>query len=217
MGFLKKLKPTSNASRNITVRPKLFSYTSTPSKLLLGIASKTGRSAHGRSICATKGAAATRQVVRRINYLIRSKTLLFIAQLALTFRRRQLLALTFCLDGSVSLLQVNEGVRLFAFTFAAFRAKPSFKAYFTPLYSLIHFLKNTTRVSLLEAVPSKGAVYVRSSGSYATLISINMFTHTAIFRLPSNVTKAFSIYALVLLGSAGFKENRRFRNTKAGF
>jgi ribosomal protein L2 len=85
------------------------------------------------------------------------------------------------------------------------------------LFFKLHQLKTMTRICFLSALPSKKIQYIKSSGSYGTLIHLNMLNHTAIVKLPSGIKKIFSIYTLVSYGAVSLSIKKKICNTKAGF
>jgi ribosomal protein L2 len=74
-----------------------------------------------------------------------------------------------------------------------------------------------TKISYIEPYSTIGSKYVRSAGSFAIFINVNMDDHTSLIELPSGTHKAFSFYSLAFLGSVSMKEKEHFKNTKSGY
>ena len=105
------------------------------------------------------------------------------------------------------------------FGFNYFRMQRASSRDFTPqpnLFLLGH-INRLSRISLLELFPGAGIKYVRSSGSVAKLIKVDLNAHTAVVQLPSGVRKVFSVYSLASQGQVSLKDKKLTSCTKAGF
>jgi len=58
---------------------------------------------------------------------------------------------------------------------------------------------------------------VRSAGAQSRLLIIDKLTLTALVQLPSKVKKTISYYSHVLIGKIALAENKKHKNTKAGY
>lgn len=85
------------------------------------------------------------------------------------------------------------------------------------MFFVLGQLPKNKPVSLLEPLPTRGVVYVRSSGSAASILKMNSLTGTALLKLPSGVKKVLSTYSIGSLGSVSLIEKKKCHNTKAGF
>jgi len=215
--FLKKLKVTSNASRNIVKQKTKINLFFNKFKNLYRKFSNAGRNNTGKLVCRTKSSLNFKSRLPLINYTPRIKTFYFVVNLKLIPFTNKLTALVYNLSGGTSFLQLNENWKLFSFLYNKNQKAYSFKLFPNPTYSLIYQLNNIFKLSLLELVPGKGAQYARSPGTKAFLVKVNMLTHTATIRLPSGVKKIFSIYALVMIGAVALKNNNLLKNTCSGF
>lgn len=82
---------------------------------------------------------------------------------------------------------------------------------------LIMYLPKNKPISLTELLPYKGVQYIRSTGSFGTLLKMDLRVNTALIKLPSGVRKVFSTHALGSTGSIALPFNKDYKNNLAGF
>jgi ribosomal protein L2 len=82
---------------------------------------------------------------------------------------------------------------------------------------VVRQLPKNKPVSLLESLPGKGIQYVRSTGTKAVILKMDSRVSTALVKLPSGVKKVFSTFSIGSLGGVALPENRKTKNTSAGF
>tara|TARA_B110000483_G_scaffold138392_1_gene165407 strand:- start:2 stop:391 length:390 start_codon:yes stop_codon:yes gene_type:complete len=82
------------------------------------------------------------------------------------------------------------------------------------MFFVLGQLPKNKPVSLVEPLPTKGVVYVRSSGSSASILKMNSLTGTALLKLPSGVKKVLSTYSIGSLGSVSLVEKKSVKIQK---
>lgn len=216
--FLKKWKPCSNASRNVSKINSKWYTNHLLKNLLFTRKSNSGRSSlTGRTIIRTKASLKRTLKLPVINYKMRTKEPTFISSLKLTPFSSKLLSLVVLSSGALTYLPALDTTRMFSLVcFNGSRAKYMRRrtaCSFTLLFSALRLKK----ISNLETVPGRGVQYVRSAGCSARVVSVDKSTHSALVRLPSGVRKFFSIHSLALPGPSALKVKRKLTNTRSGF
>jgi len=215
--FLRKIRYTSGASRNITKLTSSWFSHKRFNPLTWRKYSLAGRGHFGRIVTWTKGTIRTRLRFPRINYNFRDTTVAIVSTFYLIPFQNKLVALCFLASGSVTYLQSTTQFNLLTLVKFPDRLKKKSQSLLNPTISVMMYIKLLSRVSLLELYPGSGVQYVRSSGSFAKFIKIDWATHTTLMVLPSGVRKSFSLYSLGSVGAVSLKNKRLVRNTKAGF
>ena len=214
--FLKKLPITSNASRNIKFVTLNFPFWKKISALGYTQSSRAGRTNSGKITCRTKTHIMKKRKIN-INYNFRFKSFLFIGALKLLPFSNKLIALVYSSNGGLFFLPLTVKWKLFMFLYKKTQNINIRNFFPHPNFIWVFSLLNGQKVSFLELTPGRGIQYVRSSGTVATFIKLNIINHTAIFKLPSGVKKVISIYSYVSYGNVSLKEKRLIRNTRAGY
>jgi len=215
--FLRKIRYTSGASRNITKLTSSWFSHKRFNFLTWRKYSKAGRGHFGRIVTWTKGRLRRRLRFPIINYNFRSKVVSIVSTFYLIPFQNKLVALCFLASGSVMYLQTTTQFKLFSLINFPLTRKRKDLTVLTPTIGVLMYIKLLSRVSLLELYPGAGIQYVRSSGSFAKFIKVNWAAHTTLLVLPSGVRKSFSLYSLASVGAVSLKNKRLVRNTKAGF
>ena len=217
--FLKKVKVTSNGSRNIKKLTSLWLDKSRFSRLTWRKKSQAGRTSSGRISVWTKGSLKTKLILPRINYSLRSRTISLVSTFKLIPFQNKLVALAFTSSGGISYLPAPDSYKIFSLLYFPIRFRSAQLEDFwrNPTLFLLFRIKRLSQVSLLELFPGAGIKYIRSSGSTGKLISFDYDNHTAVVQLPSGVRKIFSIYSIASMGSVSLSEKKYTANTKAGY
>ena len=215
--FLKKLRVTSNASRNIRKPELLYPLPFFFSKLALSPLSRSGKGHSGRILCYTKKSYKIKHRIPHLNYSFYPVFLSFIVNFYLNPKPQKLLSLVATLDGGFTFLQLADKHQLFNYLYDQRAALRLPKLFPSPDFSQLRFLPNTAKVSSLNLGLGGKAVFARSPGTYATILKFNIFDHTVNLELPSGAHKTFSVYATALLSPAAFGDKRLSTNTKSGF
>lgn len=216
--FLKKVKITSNGSRNIQKLTSLWFDKSRFSKLTWRKKSQAGRTSSGQITVWTKGSLKTKLILPRINYSTRSRVISLISTFRLIPFQNKLVALAFTSSGGMNYIPTTENYKIFDLLYHAlkFRTSKTQEFWKNPTLFLLFAIKRLSPVSLLELFPGAGIKYIRSSGSAGKLVNFDYDTHTAVIQLPSGVRKIFSIYSLAAFGAVSLSEKKHTSNTKAG-
>ena len=88
---------------------------------------------------------------------------------------------------------------------------------FSGFYAFLYQLRPLTQISHLALTPCKGMQYVRSAGSYAKILILNITQHTSLVKLQSGVRKYCSIYSIVLPTASALSIKNKLSNGKSGF
>jgi len=108
-------------------------------------------------------------------------------------------------SGIFFLKKSNYNDKLFSyFSDKFFMFKNKFN--FINFHTVLGFLSKKTIISNIELIRNKGSQYVRSNGSKAVLMNINLDNGLALVKLPSGETKFFSAYSGALKGPSGLPE-----------
>ena len=215
--FLKKLQTTSNASRNISKISISLNIIKKPSVLFYRKITARGRHKNGRIVCWTK--SSIKKVIKqpRLLQTYKYKAISYVTNLLIIPFLNKLVGLVFFLTGSFAFLQLPGNVTNFSFLYFK-NQNPQLQTLFTnPIFFKLHQLKTMMRISFLSSLPNKKIQYIKSSGSFGLLVSINMLNHTAIVKLPSGIKKIFSIYTLASLGAVSLSLKKKIHNSKSGF
>lgn len=215
--FLKKLRITSNASRNVIKFKTNWFFGKSFRQLISRKYHNAGRGSSGRTLVWTKSSIKKRSFSPQINYNFRLKLLSFVSTFKIIPFQNKLLSLNILSSGGVSYLPTTQYTKLLSFNYF-FPTNRKLKSFLpNPNLFLLFFLKRLSRISLLELFPGSGVKYIRSSGTVGKLIKTDLNTHTSLIQLPSGVRKTFSIYSLVSLGSVSLKNKKMLSNTKSGY
>ena len=215
--FLKKIRYTSNGSRNITKLTSNWFCKKPFNPLTWRKYSKAGRNTTGKLVTYTKGSLLRRLRTPQVNYTFRYKISSLVTTLRITPYQNKLIALCLLSTGGLVYLQATAGVRVLQLlTYPTSRGVQS-KTPFTYMTGILMRMKLLSKVSLLELYPGSGVQYARSAGVYARFVKVDWVNHTGIVELPSLIRKAFSLYSLVSHGGVGLREKRLLKNTKSGY
>lgn len=227
----KKKQVTSGASRNSHTLLQTLPLTLKVGTLFTNIKQARGRKAgKGVILCRTKGSLGKLRLrAPAVTKLFRYTSLSFVANFfSITFKFK-VFSLIFSSAGQIfysptalnhtlfvvsKLYGINHSkMKLFLKTFSYLS-----KHVFIPqLFFMLFQLPKNKFISYLEIIPGKGAQYVKSSGSKATIRKLDLLMNLALVKLPSGVHKVFSIYALGSLGFYTFSDNKIKRASNAGF
>lgn len=225
---LKRLKPTSGASRSSFFFSNNLPLQFKHKKLLGFYKWNAGRSKQGRIVIWTKSKRTSKYKQPTINYSFRSTSIGFVAGFLLRPRTNRLISLLFLATGSVSYVPATTKHEMFKLTQlkSAFSCSTQLidqlrlsEKYLTIAQSffLIKHLPKNQPVSLLEIVPNSGIQYARSTGVSARIVKMDSRVSTSLIKLPSGVKKVFSTYSLGSEGGVAFPENKKWGNNSAGF
>jgi large subunit ribosomal protein L2 len=215
--FLQKKPIVSNASRNVLNFRSLWVDRRLFRALKWRRLSKGGRGSTGRIVVWTKSSIKTRLLHPTINYSFRHHSLGFIATFKVIPFQNKLTSLTFLASGGVTYLAATEHFKIFHYL-CSYGARSKIKDFLQkPLVGLLFRARILSKVSLLEVYPGSGIQYVRSAGSCARVIRINLNNHTSVIKLPSGMKKSFSLYSLASLGRVALRDKRRLKNTRSGY
>jgi len=218
MGFLRKLKITSNGSRNVfSLAFKFkFYFFKKPIFFLKNKKSKSGRGKTGKIVCFTKKSFKSKPLPV-INYLLTNRILAFLISFRFISYSNKLLGLVYDLTNTYMYLQTNKLLYFFDFIYFQMKNKKLMFFFPKPTYSFIFQLKNMNKISCLEILPGRGFQYARSSGVFGVLVKIDIKKHIALIKLPSGVKKFFSLYSMVMLDRNSLQQKIHLKNTKAGY
>ena len=217
---LRKIKPTSGASRAVFFYNNDLPLQLRHKKLLSFYKWNAGRSKTGRVLVWTKSKRTTKHKIPTINYKFRLTCLGFVAGFLLKPRTNRLTSLLFLSSGSVTYVPTTTKHKMFQIT--QFRSSSSRNTYlvdqlrFSSKQLLIHqsfflikHLPKNQPVSLLEILPNKGVQYARSTGVSARIVKMDSRVSTSLVKLPSGVKKVFSTYSIGSEGSVALPENKK--------
>ena len=193
-----------------------FNYLVKKLQLRTNIISRIGRNNKGRQVCFTKQKKKN-NLNLLLNLNFRIKNLSLVIGLKLLPNQFKFFSLVYTLEGGFFHLPANINIKLFSFIYLKTSYKTLSNVFPHPFCAFIFQLKNLSKVSFIENIPGKGGKYVKSAGSYAVLTKLNFNNHLACLLLPSGISKYFSIYSLVILGSVLLNRNNLITNTKSGF
>ena len=212
----KKLPFTSPASRNVFYFKMRDLLIWKARRLSIKLKSTAGRNDSGRIVMRSQTSLLYRSKQLQINYNFRFFKPSFVSHFQFIPFKNQLVSLIHYSSGEMTYYLTTEKHKLFAFFYLTrLRALKIFHR--VNIFHLLLRLRNTTAVSLIEVTPRKGALYCRSSGSVSKIVKFDAKTFLTLVRLPSGNTKLFSSYSTAVLGRVGFKINRNFMNSKAGY
>ena len=225
---LAKKGVTSGASRNIIHFKNMFPVKLKCKQLLTKVPYKAGRNNTGKVVIRTRKTKLQNPVTPTVNYTFRSLNLLLVAGFILVPKTNKLVSLTVLSSGSITYTPTPTTHELFhlarfqsvlpqKWDFTSLDKINSNLLFFKKMFFVLGQLPKNKPVSLLEPLPTRGVVYVRSSGSAASILKMNSLTGTALLKLPSGVKKVLSTYSIGSLGSVSLIEKKKCHNTKAGF
>ena len=225
---LTKKGVTSGGSRSFFFFKNSLPIKLTCKHLLLKVPYNAGRNNTGRIVIRTKKSKTHNYTKPKINYTFRSLNLLFIAGFILMPKVNKLVSLTMLASGSITYTPTSTTHELFKLTrfqsilskqwnFTAAAQMNSELLLFKKAFFILSGLPKNKPVSFIEPLPTSGIIYVRSTGSSASILKMNSLTSTALVKLPSGVKKVFSTYSLGSLGSVHLSENKKCKVNKAGF
>ena len=214
--LVKKIKPTSNASRrvvNVHLDWKfshinyLFSYKKK---------SGGGRNSSGRRVIRSIGSRTASLFEVKINRLSTGRGISLVQGYYFCHALKNLFTLVLSAKGDFSYVASGGFSQIFSFLY--YHTKPHLKlTRRIPYSSQLFSLRPLQYATNLEILPHRGFQYARSAGSVAKLLTKNSLTHTALVKLPSGVRKVFSLYSFVLRGKPVWKNKNRLANTKFGY
>lgn len=219
---------TSGASRNIIHLRNAFSIKLKCKHLLTKVPYKAGRNNTGQVVIRTRKSKLQNLAAPAINYSFRSLNLVLVAGFIFVPKVNKLISLTVLSSGSITYTPTSTTHELFHLArfqsvlpqnwdFTTSDKINSTLLFFKKMFFVLGQLPKNKPVSLVEPLPTKGVVYVRSSGSSASILKMNSLTGTALLKLPSGVKKVLSTYSIGSLGSVSLVEKKKCKNTKAGF
>lgn len=231
---VKKYPVTSGGSRSRFLIKLQFPLNIKPKTNYYKLRYNSGRSRSGKVICFTKSSRLRRLSSPVINYRTNFILLGFVASLIWIPFQKKFISLIFFSSGIFFFHLTTYKYKLFFFI----KSQPFYTMYinsnlihFTRKYFFqqnlilnniinpivfIMFLPRAKPISLLELFPGRGVQYVRSSGSKGLIKKMNTKTGYGSIKLPSGVTKIFSIYGVGCEGKVFFPEKRLIGSTKFG-
>ena len=215
--FLRHVKTTSNATRQVNYITSKWYDKSNMSRLCFRKKSRAGRSSlTGRTIIWTKSSILKRLILPKVNYNFRSREPGFVSTLRVTPFSSKLLALVVFMSGGHSYIPALDSTKMFSVV--TFRAKRGLytTGRKTSHYTLLHLARTFRKISNLELTPGKGSQYARSAGCFAKITKIDRENHVGLVKLPSGVRKFFSAYSSLLRGPSALRLKRKVTNTKSG-
>ena len=129
--------------------------------------------------------------------------------------RTKLLGLVTTANGGFACLQLTRYHRLFGVLLASTGRRAQTQV-LRPTFVILSHLDTMSELSLLAKLPGQGAIYARSGGVSALLITHNYLKQTTTVRLPSGVLKVFSVHTVAMLGGVAFGDKVYCVNTKYG-
>jgi len=84
-------------------------------------------------------------------------------------------------------------------------------------FYLIRQLPKNKPICLVEQTPLSGVKYIRSPGVKGKIIKMDSRISISTIRLPSGSKKLFSVYSIGSVGNVFLVENKKYKNTKAGY
>lgn len=214
--FLIKKKFSSNASRFATKFKTPLFFSDKHKKLSLFIKNKSGRSFGGKIIFRKRN-CSTRKIKKiNVNYSYNHLTLGFIASCSFIPYKNKIAALIFFSSGALCYYLATDCFKLFSFFNTYF---PKFLRYlnFKSSYARLARIPKLSFVSFVQIIPGRGVQYMRSPGTSARLVKIDLQTTSCLLELPSGLKKIFSSYSFALLSSIANSSHKRYYNGRAGY
>ena len=214
--LLKKIQPTSAASRNSYKFYNVLNYQHKFKKLIFSKRWKSGRNDSGQIIFKTRSALLRKVRHININYCLRYLQLGTILSFNFIPFKNKVLSLIFFSSGAISYYLTSEFFKLFSYTF--YNKHKTFNRFKIKQTNLMLFqIKKLTFISHLELLPGIGAQYCVSSGTKSRIVKFEEVGHSALIQLPSGVKKIFSHYSFVLLGRISVNLHFKCFNAKSGY
>lgn len=215
--FLKKIKPTSNASRRVTNFDTKWNSTFIQSLFFLKKKSNSGCNITGRRTIRSKGSLKTSLYYPTISYHNTTKLFGTILNIQLLRHTQSFSFLVANSDGSFFYKPVGNWRKVFSFLYSHQKTN-LFTSLFTNPYAMSLFsLPLLQPISNLELNSRLGAQYARAAGSASKALSKNTNTHTVLIRLPSGVRKVFSLYNTAVKGTSSLHLKKYVGSTKSGY
>lgn len=152
----------------------------------------------------------------RITYALKKITVGFIVSFYWVLTTQKLTLFTYILDGGVAFLPATASMSLFSFAYQRPHKSSLRGVWATPSWVQLRYSRTTARISFLPNRPNGPAIFARSAGTYAKVMSFDFFNHTTTIALPSGRIRRFSLYAVAAVGPVAFSEKKRLRDTRAG-
>lgn len=212
----KKLPVTSPASRNVYYfKPRWLLFLKTR-HLTLHKKWKAGRNDSGHVVMRTRSSLKNRSKSFLINYHFHYMQLGFISQFQFIPFKNRLLSLVHFSNGSLAYFITTQNHRLFSF-FYLNKTEELNNHFRNDSFGFLVQMKITTKVSLLEVAPKRGAQYCRSPGTFGRIIKFDSNNDSVLIKLPSGCRKMFSYFSFVAIGQVALKKHASFLNSKAGY
>ena len=223
-----KKRVTSGASRNLFFYKNFLPMHIKNKKLMYIKKNNAGTSSKGTRILRTRGAKTVKYRLYRINYGFRDLRICFIAGLIFIPFINKVISIVFLSSGSVTYIISTTEHKLFLITClysCFFKKTKDFQQalYIRPGYFLhqsfflIKQLPKNKPICLVEQTPLSNVKYIRSPGVKGKIIKMDSRTSLSTIKLPSGKTKIFSSYSIGSVGNVFLTENKKYKNTKAGY
>ena len=223
--FLKK-KINSNASRkNFYFTSKLPLINSKYNKFFLKPKSYKGRS-YGDIVCRTKGRSLLKTRYPYINKCLNHLNLTLVAGYFVNRLNTKSYSLCVTSSGEVFYNLTTYNQSLFnvfkRFSLLSYNVSHNYKylskhVTISQLFFTLLKLPRYQLISSLEIKPSKGAQYVKASGSKSYITKINSKLNFALVKLPSGVHKIFSVFGTGSLGQIPVSHRKIKTQSNAGY
>lgn len=215
--FLKRLRVTSNASRNVLKLTSTYFDKSTLRKLTSAKKSIAGKGLNGRSIIRTKGSISKKHRLFNVAYNFRLLYPSLVSTFKLVPYSNKLLTLMVLPSGGLYYLPGLSKQKLFKVASFKYFGGDFWSRKIEPTYTLIALVKLFKKISNFELWPRKGIQYARSAGSWGKVVRRDFESHTALVYLPSGVRKIISTFSVALPSRCAAMDKRLLKNTKGGF
>lgn len=214
--FLIKKNFSSNASRFANKFKTSLFFSKKHKKLSLFIKNNSGRSFGGRIIFRKRNCSMNKIKKININYFYKHLSLGFVASCAFIPYKNKIAALVFFSSGAVCYYLATDRFKLFSF-FNTYYPKFLRHLNFKSSYARLARIAKLSFISFVEIIPGRGAQYMRSPGTSARLIKIDLQATSCLLELPSGLKKIFSSYSFALLSCISNSSHKRYYNGRAGY
>jgi len=214
--YLIKKNFTSNASRFANKFKTSLLFSKKHKKLASFLLNNSGRSSQGKIIFRTRNSTKMKLKKININYYFKHLSLGFIASFVFLPYKNKIVSLIFFSSGAVCYYLGIDRSRIFSF-FNSYYPKFLRRFNFKSSYARLARIAKLSFVSCVEIVPGRGAQYMRSPGTSARLIKIDLPTNSCLLELPSGLKKIFSAYSFAFLSAVANHFHKKYYNGRAGY
>lgn len=212
----KKLPYTSAASRHVFFYKMKELIIWKPRALSLRKKNYSGRNDSGKITFRSRTSTLKRLKNIQINYKFRYVKPSFVSHFQFLPFKNKIISLVFFANGLITFFLTTTRHRLFYLFYASSNERLT-KIFSINITKILIKIKNKSIVNSIEMLYGHGGQYCRSTGSTSKIIKFDLKTHSTLIRLPSGNIKAFPCFNYAALGRVGYKENRKFLNSKAGY